>query len=72
MKKGAVCQEEKIARNAVLSQDIPAGTKRFRSGMKMTQDRIFILTRRQKGFFTHSCRQTNALSTKDPLTNQLR
>lgn len=50
MKKGAVCQEEKLARNAVLSQDIPAGTKRFRSGMKMTQDRISILTRRQKGF----------------------
>jgi hypothetical protein len=45
MKKGVVCQEEKIARNGVLSQDILTGTKRFRSGMRITQDRISILTR---------------------------
>jgi len=51
MKKGVVCQEEKIARNGVFSQDILTGIKRFRSGMRMTQDRISILTRRQKGFF---------------------
>jgi hypothetical protein len=47
MKKGVVSQEEKIARNGVFSQDILTGTKRFRSGMRMTQDRISILTRRQ-------------------------
>ena len=47
MKKGVVCQEEKIARNGVFSQDILTGTKRFRSGMRMTQDRISILTRQQ-------------------------
>jgi len=45
MKKGVVSQEEKIARNGVFSQDILTGTKRFRSGMRMTQDRISILTR---------------------------
>jgi hypothetical protein len=72
MKKGVVCQEEKTTRNGVFFQDNLTGAKRFRSGMRVTQDRISILTRRQKGLFTPSCRQTNPLSTKDPLTNQLR
>jgi hypothetical protein len=51
-KKGIVCQEEKITRygGPFSRHPVRTGTKRFRSGMRMTQDRTFLFTSRPMGF----------------------
>ena len=66
-KKGVICQEEKTIEEknhkiwgAFSREPGETGTKSFWSGIRVTKDRTFILSSRQKGVFTHYSRMRKA------------